>query len=231
MVKPLQGRHTATIEGDFVVFLIGTRLDVRHPIRWFQDLGGRRGMKHMLTHLSKHPEKGLLAFEMSFPVIVQYWRSYEHLEAFAHDESDPHLQAMRNYWRRVGKDNRGGIWHETYLVRADRAGQGGHAGATRRLEHCPQPDPCRPALTRTTAVRLAPWPFIAARAAISGHRITHGDVNYRASGFEPNRRQASAACQNNCSLMVVAWVQPRSSHSGPASESPAYNTCANRTSR
>jgi hypothetical protein len=118
MAKPLQGRYSATIEGDFVVFLIGTRPDLRHPIRWFRDLGGRRGMKHMLTYLSKRPEKGLLGFEMSFPVIVQYWRSYEHLEAFARDDSDPHLQAMRNYWRRVGNDNRSGIWHETYLVRA-----------------------------------------------------------------------------------------------------------------
>jgi hypothetical protein len=118
MAKPLQGRYSATIEGDFVVFLIGTRPDLRHPIRWFQDLGGRRGMKHMLTYLSQRPEKGLLGFEMSFPVIVQYWRSYEHLEAFARDDSDPHLRAMRNYWRRVGNDNRSGIWHETYLVRA-----------------------------------------------------------------------------------------------------------------
>jgi fumigallin biosynthesis monooxygenase-like protein len=29
-----------------------------------------------------------------------------------------HLEAWRNYWRRVGKSTRTGIWHETYLVRA-----------------------------------------------------------------------------------------------------------------
>jgi Monooxygenase af470-like len=55
---------------------------------------------------------------MGFPVIVQYWRSFEHLEAFARDPDDPHLEAWRTYWRRVGKDDRSGIWHETYLVRA-----------------------------------------------------------------------------------------------------------------
>ena len=51
--------------------------------------------------------------------IVQYWRSFDHLEAFARDQDDPHSVAWRNYWKRVGTDNRTGIWHETYLVRAD----------------------------------------------------------------------------------------------------------------
>ncbi len=32
--------------------------------------------------------------------------------------NDPHLDAWRNYWRRVGNDDRTGIWHETFLVRA-----------------------------------------------------------------------------------------------------------------
>src|ERR1700750_705680 len=52
---------------------------------------------------------------MVFPVIVQYWRSFEHLEAFARDRDDPHLEAWRNYYRRSATT---GIWHETYLVRA-----------------------------------------------------------------------------------------------------------------
>ena len=49
---------------------------------------------------------------------MQYWRSFEHLERFANDVDDPHVAAWRNYWRRVGRDTRTGIWHETYLVRA-----------------------------------------------------------------------------------------------------------------
>jgi hypothetical protein len=118
MAKALQGRHRATIEGDFVVFLIGARFQLTHPIRTFRDLGGRRGMKHMLDHLMEHPEKGLLGYQMGLPVIVQYWRSFEHLERFANDKSDPHTAAWRNYWQRVGNSNRSGIWHETYKVRA-----------------------------------------------------------------------------------------------------------------
>ncbi|MGX7677635.1 monooxygenase family protein [Jatrophihabitans sp. DSM 45814] len=119
MPRPfLEGRHAAEIDGDFVVFLIGARFRALHPLRTARDLGGRRGMRHMLNYLTEHPEKGLLAFEMGLPTIVQYWRSFEHLEAFAKDTDDPHLAAWRGYWRRVGSSNRTGIWHETFLVRA-----------------------------------------------------------------------------------------------------------------
>ena len=99
-VKP--GRWMADIEGDFVVFLIGARSS-RNLLRSFRDLGGRRGMLHMLKHLSEHPEKGLLGYEMSMfgGIIVQYWRSFEHLERFANDKDDPHVAAWRNYWSRA----------------------------------------------------------------------------------------------------------------------------------
>jgi hypothetical protein len=110
-------RMTAEIEGDFVVFLIGARLSKLQLARSFVDLGGRRGMKHMLDYLVERPEKGLLAYEMGIPTIVQYWRSFEHLEAFAKDKDDPHLEVWRQYWRRVGRTGRTGIWHETFLVK------------------------------------------------------------------------------------------------------------------
>ena len=114
-----EGRWTAEIEGDFVVFLIGARINgPLNLIKSIVDLGGRKGMKHMLDHLVEHPDKGLLGYEMSFPVIVQYWRSFEQLEEFAKNADDPHLQPWRKFWKRVGKSGRTGIWHETYLVRA-----------------------------------------------------------------------------------------------------------------
>ena len=74
-------------------------------------------MNHMLQYLTEHPDKGLLGYQMMGLVNVQYWRSFEHLEAFAKDKDDPHLEVWRNYWKRVGKDGRTGIWHETFLVR------------------------------------------------------------------------------------------------------------------
>jgi hypothetical protein len=112
------GRWTADIEGDFVVFIIGARLNSKlHVLRSLLDLGGRRGMNHMLKYLTEHPEKGLLGYQSAGFTLIQYWRSFEHLEAFARDESDPHLAVWRNYWKRVAKSSRTGIWHETFLVR------------------------------------------------------------------------------------------------------------------
>jgi len=118
MAKVNQGRWTAEIEGDFVVFIIGARVNKPWQlVRIIRDLGGRRGMNHMLKYLTEHPEKGLLGYETMGFVNVQYWRSFDALEAFAKDSEDPHLSAWRNYWKRVGKDDRAGIWHETFLVR------------------------------------------------------------------------------------------------------------------
>ena len=111
-------RMMAEIDGDFVVFLIGARFNSFQLLKTVLDLGGRRGMKHMLDYLVAHPEKGLLGYQMGLPAIVQYWRSFDHLEAFANDAGDPHVAVWRNYWRRVGTSARTGIWHETYLVRA-----------------------------------------------------------------------------------------------------------------
>lgn len=118
MAEVVGRRMAAEIDGDFVVFLIGARFNNKlRRLRSLLDVGGRRGMKRMLDYLVAHPEKGLLAYEMG-PVIVQYWRSFDHLEAFANDASALHVAAWRNYWRRVGKSDRTGIWHETYRVRA-----------------------------------------------------------------------------------------------------------------
>lgn len=120
MTSARPGRWAAEIEGDFVVFLIGARPSRWRMLRAFKDLGGRRGMFHMLDVLSKDPDSGLLHYEVAGPFgacIVQYWRSFDHLERFA-TTPDPHRDAWQTYWRRVGRDNRSGIWHETFLVRA-----------------------------------------------------------------------------------------------------------------
>jgi hypothetical protein len=113
-----QGRWTAEIEGDFVVFVIGARINSKwQALKVIRDLGGRRGMNHMLKYLMERPEKGLLGYETMGFANIQYWRSFQHLEAFARDQDDPHLEAWRSYWKRVGETTRTGIWHETFLVR------------------------------------------------------------------------------------------------------------------
>lgn len=120
MADVRQGRWTAEIDGDFVVFVIGARVNSKlQALRILSDLGGRRSMIHLLKYLTANPEKGLLGYQTAgLTTTIQYWRSFEHLDAFANNTDDPHIAVWRNYWRRVGKSTRAGIWHETYLVRA-----------------------------------------------------------------------------------------------------------------
>src|SRR3954453_10456453 len=114
-----RGRFSAEIDGDFVVLLIGPRFNKPWLLpKSLADLGGRRrGMRAMLDELAARPEKGLLGYRMGFPTIVQYWRSFEHLEAFARDPGDLHRPTWLEWFRR-DRHGRTGIWHESYLVRA-----------------------------------------------------------------------------------------------------------------
>jgi hypothetical protein len=77
-------------------------------------------MRKMLDYLTEHPEKGLLGYQEHgvFGPIVQYWRSFDHLEAYARDQNQLHWPAWVAFNKRVGS-SRGdvGIWHETYRVR------------------------------------------------------------------------------------------------------------------
>jgi hypothetical protein len=108
---------TVDMDDDFVVFLIGMRIN--RPWKVHKWLPVFRSMPRMLRELSKHPELGLLGFRFHPPsMVVQYWRSYEDLEAYARSPDHEHLPAWRDFNRRV-KASSGdvGIWHETYRVR------------------------------------------------------------------------------------------------------------------
>lgn len=114
------GRYTGTIDGDFVVFLIGVRLNKPWKVhRWLPIFGA---MPRMLKELERHPEYGLLGATRGVlttgPVVVQYWRSFEQLERYARDQQAEHLPAWRDFNRRVRASADVGIWHETYRVRA-----------------------------------------------------------------------------------------------------------------
>jgi hypothetical protein len=118
MSEIIQKRMTASIDGDFAVFLIGMRVN-----RWWkvhQWLPMMSAMPRMLKELSQDPELGLLGHEMWFgrtTIVLQYWRSPEHLLRYAHAREAAHLPAWREFNRRVGTGGDVGVWHETYLVR------------------------------------------------------------------------------------------------------------------
>ena len=76
-------------------------------------------MPRMLKELQKRPESGFLGYTNGLPAIIQYWRSFEHLEAYARSKDSAHWPAWVAFNKRVG-GARGdvGIWHETYRVAA-----------------------------------------------------------------------------------------------------------------
>jgi len=84
------GRHTARLDGDFVVFLIGMRFNRPwKPRSWRVFMA----MRPMVNELKANPQSGFLHAEYGFmfggPALVQYWRTFDV-----------------------------GIWHETYRVHA-----------------------------------------------------------------------------------------------------------------
>ena len=74
------------LEGDFIVFLIGMRINKFWKVRQMvaASYGHAMAMPRMLDELrAKDRNKtGFLGAEFSLGTIVQYWRSFEHLEAF-----------------------------------------------------------------------------------------------------------------------------------------------------
>lgn len=113
-------RMTAALEGDFVVFLIGMRINTLWKVHKWAPV--TTAMVRMLTELAKKPELGLLNARTHFGLrnimVVQYWRSFEHLHAYATDRDAEHLPAWRAFNRAVGGNGDVGIWHETYLIPA-----------------------------------------------------------------------------------------------------------------
>lgn len=117
MAKVIQERMTAQIDGDFVVFLIGMRVNKPWKIhKWWPVV---MAMSRMMKELESQPELGFLGQISGSKVTIQYWQSFDHLEAYAKSKNAAHLPAWKAFNQSVGR-SRGdvGIWHETYQVRA-----------------------------------------------------------------------------------------------------------------
>jgi len=110
-------RMTASLDGDFVVFLIGMR--VNKPLRIDKWLPVVTAMTRMIAELRAQPALGLLHAEMwtsRTSIMVQYWRSMDQLLAYAKNKDAQHLPAWRAFNKAVGNDGSVGIWHETYAA-------------------------------------------------------------------------------------------------------------------
>ncbi len=154
-------RMTAKMEGEFVVFLIGMRIN--NPLLIHKWLPVAKAMPKMLKELYQHPELGLLSHEMWFSrtiILVQYWRDIDALLNYAKSKSSNHLPAWQAFNNSIGTDGSVGIWHETYQVKPGtyeniyvnmppfglgkvgnltEVGRGAHS-ASERLRHPKNPD-------------------------------------------------------------------------------------------
>ncbi len=108
---------TATLDEPFVVFLIGARINRFWKFgSWLPVV---RSMGQMLTELHAHPELGFLGGESWLgrsPLVVQYWRSLDHLLAYASARDAAHLPMWKRFNQRIQGSGDVGIWHETYVV-------------------------------------------------------------------------------------------------------------------
>jgi Domain of unknown function (DUF4188) len=149
------GRWSARLDGDFVVFLIGA--EIRDDEQSAPATALLMAMIDMLGELEQDESIGLLGYQVFGAiggVIVQYWRSFEALEAYARNPSAKHAPVWKA-WNHLAADETtgAGIWHETFKVSAgsyeaiyqnmpltglQRAGEptvvGAHASARERLE-------------------------------------------------------------------------------------------------
>jgi len=122
MAQLFNGRFTAKIEGDFVVFLIGMRINrLLLPHKW---MPVARAMPPMIAELERRPELGLLHAEFFLGgrtiLSLQYWRTFDQLHAYAHAKDLKHLPAWADFNRKIGNNGAVGVFHETYLVSAGR---------------------------------------------------------------------------------------------------------------
>lgn len=120
MVAVIPGRQTVVRGEPFAVFVIGMRFNRLWAVhKW---LPVARSMQRMLTELAAKPELGYLGGRMWFGrtiVLIQYWRSVEHLNAYAKARDSAHLPAWKHFNQAVSASRAVGVYHETYSIRPD----------------------------------------------------------------------------------------------------------------
>ena len=116
MATVIDKRMSVEMEGEFVVFLIGMRINKIWKIhKWLPVLFA---MPRMIKELEAHPESGFMGHTGMGKVMVQYWHTFEQLEYYARHHDKEHWPAWVKFNEKLGR-SRGdvGIWHETYLIK------------------------------------------------------------------------------------------------------------------
>ena len=120
MAKHLPTRTMADVKEPLVLFLIGMRINTLWRVwEWLPPL---LAMGPMIVELYKDPELGFLSARTSMGgrtiTIIQYWKSFEALEAYAANSERKHRPAWTAFYKRAASGKGAvGIYHETYIVR------------------------------------------------------------------------------------------------------------------
>jgi len=122
MAKIIDKRVCAEMDGGFVVFLIGMRLN--KPLKVWKWMPAASAMPRMLAELAKQPQLGLLHAETQFGfpnvTVTQYWKSFEALETYAKARDKAHLPAWQAFNKAIASNGDVGVWHETYVIEPGR---------------------------------------------------------------------------------------------------------------
>ena len=115
----ITGRHAADHNGSLVVFIIGMRIN--HFWRLGKWLPVARAMGPMIAEAMSNPASGMLGYEFALQglrtiSVVQYWRDFDSLEAYARDRDQLHMPAWTAFNKAIGDDGSVGIFHETYQI-------------------------------------------------------------------------------------------------------------------
>jgi len=121
MSEIIDEQVTAELDGGFVVFRLGTRINTLWKVhKWFPIF---RAARKMVDEVDADSDSGLLAFErrvgMRALEIVQYWRSFEDLRNYALDSEFSHAPSMKSTMEQMERCDDVGIWHELYVIGDD----------------------------------------------------------------------------------------------------------------
>jgi hypothetical protein len=109
-------RVSAEMDGEFVVFLIGIRINRIWKIhKWLPVL---RARKKMLAELLAHPESGCMSHNKSGGIAVLYWRTFEQLEYLARGAAKELWPAWTKFNEKL-EQSAGDldVWHEVYVIK------------------------------------------------------------------------------------------------------------------
>lgn len=120
MVTINENRMAAEIDGEYVIYINGMRLNkLRALPRYLR--AGLEAAK-MFERLEADPDSGFLGYLPAYMGLrsgaaIQYWRSLEDIRRFAHDPDDLHVPAWQWYNEEGGTDGGLGFWAELYVVK------------------------------------------------------------------------------------------------------------------